>query len=225
MKYKWSGVAAIVLAGASVSAQAQEWTGNVGFDSEYVFRGIPQSDSSVNGGADFESGIGDTNFGYYIGTWAADVEDGLEIDYYGGVTASVGDVGFLVGYTYYDYTDDFDDTYQEFNFGIDWSFLSLAAAIGEYDNFAGPTQDYDYYELTLSNNGFFATVGTFRDDFDGEFVQVGYGTAIAGVDVTASYIYSNGDLLGGSSDSTLIVQASKGFSWDDLTSAWKGITN
>ena len=224
MKYIRSGAAAIILAGASATAQA-ELSGNIGWDSEYVFRGVPQSDSSANGGIDFETGIGDSDLGFYVGSWAADVGEGLEIDYYGGATLDVGDFSFLLGATYYDYTDDFDDTYKEINFGVDFAFLSFEAAIGEYDNFDGPTQDYRFFALTAEHNGFFATVGTFGDDFDGEFVELGYGTEIATVDVTGKWIYSNQDLLGGEKDQTLLVQVSKSFSWDQVVNAWDGITN
>ena len=171
---------------------------------------------------------GTSSIGYYVGTWAADVDEGLEIDYYGGLTAGLGDFDFLLGYTYYDYTDNFDDTYSEVNLGADWKFLSLAAAIGEYDNFDGPTQDYQYYEVTAEHNGFFATVGSFHDDFDGEYVKAGYGTQIVGVDVSASYIYSNSDLLdpdgtGDGSDQWLIVQVSKGFTFEQVLNAWRGL--
>jgi hypothetical protein len=46
MKQIWRGVAAIVMTGTAMTAQA-ELTGNIGWDSEYIFRGISQSDSSV----------------------------------------------------------------------------------------------------------------------------------------------------------------------------------
>lgn len=234
MKLINSGAAAIVLALTAFNAQA-ELTGNVAWASEYIFRGVPQSDSSPSGGVDWEADIGDTELGYYVGTWAADVDEGLEIDYYGGVTAGVGDFDFLLGFTYYDYTDDFDDTYKEINLGADWKFLSFAAAIGEYDNFGGGDQDYQYYEVTAEHNGFFATVGSFHDDFDGEFLQAGYGTNIAGIDVTASWIYSNSDLVDGvpsldnrgedidGSDQSIVVQVSKSFSWEQVQNAWRGI--
>lgn len=52
----------------TLSSQAQaDWTANLGFASEYYYRGIFQESSSANGGLDFESG------GIYAGTWAADV--------------------------------------------------------------------------------------------------------------------------------------------------------
>ena len=106
--------------------------------------------------------------------------------------------------------------------------LSFAAAIGEYDNFDGPDQDYQYYELTAEHNGFFATVGSFQDDFDGEYVKAGYGGQIAGVDVTASYIYSSSDLVdpdgtGDGSDQWLILQVNKSFSGEQIANAWRGL--
>jgi uncharacterized protein (TIGR02001 family) len=235
MKQLLSGVMAVALTASAATAQAGEGSINVGYDSDYIFRGVEQSDSSVNGGVDWVDGFGDSDFGYYVGTWAADVDEGLEIDYYGGVTASLGDFDLLAGYTYYDYTDNFDDNYSEFNLGADWKFLAFSAAIGEYDNFDGPTQDYQYYEVTAEHNGFFATVGSFHDDFDGEFAQLGYGGSIAGVDVSASWIYSNSDLVDGTgadamgdggtegSDQWLIVQVSKSFSFEQVGNAWRGL--
>ena len=70
MKIFRAGLALILLAG---TAQA-ELTGNLGFASEYHYRGILQKSSSASGGLDYEQG------GFYAGTWAADVGDGLEVD-------------------------------------------------------------------------------------------------------------------------------------------------
>jgi uncharacterized protein (TIGR02001 family) len=227
MKQVLRGVAVLALTGAAATAQA-EGSINVGWDSDYIFRGIEESDSSVNGGVDWKDTFGDSDFGYYVGTWAADVDLGLEIDYYGGLTAGLGDFDLTAGYTYYDYTDDFDDTYKEFNLGVDWKFLSFSAVLGEYDNFGDEDQDYQYYELTAEHNGFFATVGSFHDDFDGEFIKLGYGTALAGVDVTAYYVYSNSDLVDGvgdinGSDQSFVLQVNKSFSWQQVQNAWRGL--
>ena len=76
-----SGLVAVLLA-ASATASA-DWSANLGFASEYYYRGIFQSSSSASGGLDFESG------GFYAGTWAADVGDGLEVDLYGGYGGEV----------------------------------------------------------------------------------------------------------------------------------------
>ena len=51
---------------------------NVGYMSEYWYRGVYQSESSVSFGADMEMG------NMYIGTWWADVDEGVEYDIYAG---------------------------------------------------------------------------------------------------------------------------------------------
>ena len=129
---------ALGLSGLSAPAFAVDLSANVGYNSEYIFRGIPQKNSSAMAGLDLEAG------GFYLGTWGADVGDGLEIDYYGGYGFEVGAFTFGVGGTYYSYTGDFDDTYKEVNLSAGWSFLTFDAAIGTYENFAGPDLDYEY---------------------------------------------------------------------------------
>jgi len=221
MKHIGVGITFLIITTASMTAGA-EVTGNLGWDSEYIFRGISQSDSSANGGVDWAS-----ETGFYLGVWAADVDEGLEIDYYGGFKGQAGDFGYTIGATYYDYTDDFDDTYREINLGASWKWLSLDVAIGEYDNFDGPTLNYEYYELTAERNGFFATVGSFQNDFDGEYGKIGYGTGLFGIDVTGYYVYGNKDLLGpdGSSDQSIVVQLNKSFTFRQVADAWNGVTS
>ncbi len=136
------------LAAAATPALAVDLSANIGYNSEYIFRGIPQKTSSAMGGLDLEAG------GFYLGTWGADVGDGLEIDYYGGYGFYLGPMSFGIGGTIYTYTGDFDDTYKEVNLSAGWSFLTFDAAIGSYDNFGGPKLDYEYYSLTAEYNGF-----------------------------------------------------------------------
>ena len=92
---------------AGQAAVAGNFSANIGFMSDYFFRGIKQSESAAYGGLDWEAG------GFYAGTWLADVEQGLEYDLYAGYNASIGDFTFGIGGTGYFYTDDFDDTYLE----------------------------------------------------------------------------------------------------------------
>lgn len=201
---------ALGLSGLSAPAFAVDLSANIGYNSEYIFRGIPQKSSSAMGGLDLESG------GFYLGTWAADVGDGLEIDYYGGYGFEVGAFNFGVGGTYYSYTGDFDDTYKEVNLSAGWSFLTFDAAIGNYENFAGPTLDYEYYSLTAEYNGFFGRVATFENDFDGTYYEAGYGNTlnIADTDLfdyAITVIYSDSTLLGGESDTNLVFTLAKTF--------------
>ena len=200
MKIFRAGLALMLLAG---TAQA-ELTGNVGFASEYHHRGILQKNSSASGGLDYEQG------GFYAGTWAADVGDGLEVDGYFGYGADVGDVSLSVGFTGYYYTGDFDDTYQEINLGAGFGLLSLDVAIGEYDNFTGPTLDYTFYSLSLEKDGFSATLGSFGEDFDGDYLQLGYDTTISEIDFGVALIFANDDLVGDEEES-LVFTVGKSF--------------
>ena len=194
-------IAALLL--LSGAAQA-EWSANVGFASEYYYRGIFQESTSASGGLDFESN------GFYAGTWAADVGDGLEVDGYFGYATDAGDVSLSVGFTGYYYTGDFDDTYQEINLGAGLGLFSLDVAIGQYDNFDGPTQDYIFYSVTAEKNGFYGKAGGFSKDFEGEYFEAGYGATIAKVDLGVSLIFSNSDLLG-ESDQTIVFTLGKSF--------------
>lgn len=67
-----SGVA--LLCAVAGGAQAAEVTANIGYMSEYIFRGISQSDSAAMGGIDLKAN------GFYLGNWNADVGEGLEVD-------------------------------------------------------------------------------------------------------------------------------------------------
>jgi len=190
----------LMLAGA---AQA-ELSANVGFASDYHYRGIFQASSSVNGGLDFEKN------GFYVGTWAADVDAGLEVDGYFGYGGNAGDFSYSIGYTGYFYTGDFDDTYQEINLGAGYGIASIDVALGQYDNFSGPTQDYTYYALTLEKNGFYGKYAGFTQDFAGEYIEAGFNTSIVEIDVGIAAIFANKDLVGENEES-LVLTIGKSF--------------
>lgn len=201
-----TGLAGILLA-LTGAAQA-DLSANLGYASEYHFRGILQKNSSASGGLDYESG------GFYVGTWAADVGDGLEVDGYFGYGGEIEDFGYSIGYTGYFYTGDFDDTYQEINLGGSYGVLSVDVAIGRYDNFDGPTLDYTYYALTLeSETGFYGTFAGFSQDADGEYLELGYGTSLAEVDLGVALIFANEDLVGDDEES-IVFTIGKSFDLD-----------
>ena len=75
---------------------ARRLTGNVGYNSDYIYRGVFQSSSSAFAGADY---TGDN--GLYIGTWWADVTNGTETDLYLGWQGGGDNVKFKIGYTGY----------------------------------------------------------------------------------------------------------------------------
>ncbi len=221
--------AALVLGSAAAPALAVELEANAGIVSEYVFRGIPSSDgeAAAQGGLDatWDSGL-------YLGTWGSSVafedddptavppvatagtSDGVEIDFYGGWGNEIGDFAYSVGATLYTYTDDADDDYFEYNFGAAWKWFSASYAVGEYDNFDEPTLDYDFWSITGEYEGLFVTFGSFGDDFDGDYIEVGYGATVGEdlFDYSISYIDSDDELLiGSSSNGRLIFGITKSF--------------
>jgi hypothetical protein len=174
---------------------------NIGWASDYFYRGILQAPTSASAGIDVEQN------GFYIGTWAADVKDGLEVDGYFGYATEIQGISYSVGFTGYYYTGDFDDTYQEINLGLGYGYASLDVAVGEYDNFDGGTQDYSYYALTIANKGFYGKVAGFAQDFEGEYLELGYGTTVAELelDIGIAAIFANGDLVGDSTESLVLT--------------------
>lgn len=203
---------AIAMGVTAQTTQATDFSANIGFASEHIYRGIPQSSASASAGLDLNAGD------FYLGTWGADVGDGIEIDYYAGYGFDVGDFSLSVGGTLYTYTEDFDNTYLEANFGVGWKFLSFDAAVGEYDNFGGPTLNYQFYSLTGTYNGFHGKFGIFEDDFDGSYYEAGYSNTLTVqetdlFDYPLNVVYSDATLLGGESDTNLTLTVTKAFNF------------
>jgi len=216
MKKQFLAVSALMMA---TPAMAVDITAGGALDSQYIFRGIPQSDEKAAGSGSIDAAW---DIGFYAGTWASTVDsgtggnDGLEYDVYGGWSGDIGDFSLGAGVTIYRYTDSFDDDYNEVNLSLGWSFLSLAVDIGEYDNFGNGDQDYQHSLLKAEYNGFFGSWGSFYDDFDGDYFSAGYGSTLTVQDQDLfdyhfTVIYSDDDLLGGSSDTNIIVGISKTF--------------
>ncbi len=185
-----------------------QWSANIGYTSEYIFRGITQKTSSASAGFDYSH-----DNGFYAGTWGADVGDGMEIDgYFGFGFSATEDLSLSIGFTGYYYTGDFDDTYQEINLGAGLGIFSLDVAIGEYENFTGPTQDYTFVSLSASaDNGWYGVLGSFSQDAMGEYLEIGYGTELEEWSVTASVVIANSDLVGPGGDETLVLSIGRGF--------------
>lgn len=207
-----AGIALVTSALACTAALA-EVSYNAGFASEYYFRGILQKDSSASAGIDFSQG------GAYAGAWTADVGDGLEVDgYFGyGIETQAGFSASL-GFTGYYYTGEFDDTYQEINLNLGYQLLSFEYSTGTYDNFGAGDQDYDFYALTLEKNGFYGKYGTFGNDFDGDYIELGWGTTISDIDFGVAAIFNSEELSdqtdsSGSPDSGQALVFTIGKSW------------
>ena len=189
-------VPALVLSAAAVPATSMaETTANIGFNTDYIFRGIFQEDSSAYAGVDYAH-----DSGFYLGTWGADVGQGLETDLYFGFAG--GDkFTYKIGYTGYYYTDDFDDTYNEVNLGVGYGIFALDVAVGEWDGFGTPA-DYTFTSITISpEKGPYYKFGSFSQDFDGDYIELGYTYSMedAGVDLSIALVGSD-DLQVGDPD-------------------------
>ena len=171
---------------AAPAVSSAQLSANIGMVSDYLYRGIFQSSSSAFAGLDYEH-----DSGFYIGTWGADVGSGIETDLYFGYGGSAGDFGWGVGFTGYYYTDDWDDTYEEFNLGVSYGGLSLDVAVGEYGNFGAP-QDYSFVSVGYEfPGGAYITFGSFGQDSDGSYGEIGYGFDFMGLDLSMALVASS----------------------------------
>ncbi|MBL4763890.1 MAG: hypothetical protein JKX67_01195 [Colwellia sp.] len=181
---------------------------NVGVVSQYFFRGVAQTDTaSASAGVDYEIG----NFS--VGTWVADVEDGLEVDLYGGYANELDNgFGYSVGFTSYQYTGDFDTSYNEVNLGASYEFLSVAYSVGTWEVEGGSDQDYNFLAVTAQYEGFYATYGTWGDEFDGDYIELGFGTEVSGFDIGVALIANSKELNDGiENDESLVFSIGKSF--------------
>jgi len=107
LKLALVAAAASVAMGGAAMAEELKLSYNVGVASDYIFRGISNTNNKgqVFGGVDASYGIG------YAGVWTSNVDFGTpnpdqEIDVYAGVKPTVGDVSLDLGVIYYGYTKD-----------------------------------------------------------------------------------------------------------------------
>ena len=183
----------VIMSLASVSSYAGV-SANVSFTTDYIWRGMTQSDGpAVQGGFDYEA-----DSGFYAGFWGSNVNfnngNGQELDYYAGYGFSLGDVGVDVGYITYDYPDSdpdlkFEEIYLVFSFG-DFG-LTYASGQDEAPDYIevsygiGPVSfsygDYDEYgENTTISYGF--ACGSYECGISVyDFSDAGYGADEDGV--------------------------------------------
>ena len=181
-----------------------EWSGNVTLTTDYVFRGITQTNEgpAVQGGFDWASDS------LYVGTWAwaIDYDNGTsaEVDFYGGFTPTVGVFDLDIGAIYYYYPDAPDDPEQNFfevyagGSTTIGEFLDVGASVAYSPEFYGETGQAFYYAASagIPLGEFFgidATVGYSSGDEDEGFTDyvdysIGLTTSFEGFDFDARYI-------------------------------------
>ncbi|HVF64444.1 MAG TPA: TorF family putative porin [Casimicrobiaceae bacterium] len=177
------GVAASALIALSNGAVAQTpapttpptpehtFTANIGFFSEYIFRGVSQTagEPAVQGGFDYAH-----QSGFYAGTWATNIswlqdfgayrKSSMEWDFYGGYKANFGATDFFydVGALYYHYpgrrvTGAFSADTLELYAAVGWKWINVKFSYNVKDYFgarpnanAAKTDGTYYVDLTAN---------------------------------------------------------------------------
>ena len=161
MKFYQAGVALAAMLAAAGTATAQgEFSGNVALSSDYVWRGVSQSngDLAISGGFDYTNGM------FYAGTWASNVDfddasdTNLELDFYGGLAGEFANgISWDVGLIYYTYPDAEDE---------DYDFLEIKGALGYSFESGLSVGGEAYYDIDNENIYLAASTGySFTDAF------------------------------------------------------------
>ena len=214
-------LAALLLAPAVSFAQEAEaesnFSWNAGVVSDYVFRGVSQSNREIalQGGLDYAFG----DSGVYVGTWGSTVDYGdydapdFEADFYIGYNTDLGEKFNLdlmvTRYTYYGEENGYGSIdYNEFitKFGMkDVATLTL----GYSNDYANTGEDYMYANLGNSwdlgkDFSLNASFGRTFDDTNGDYNDwnVGVSKSFGGVEFGLNYYDTNLDYT--ASDSVVL---------------------
>ena len=157
---------------ASVSA-------NVSFASDYIWRGMTQSDGpAISGGFDFED-----ESGFYAGIWGSNVNfndgTGSELDYYFGYGFELGSLGVDLGYVAFDYPEN--------TTGLDFEELVVGLSLGDVGLTFALGQDGapDYTEVSYSLGALGFSYGEY-DDYGDNFA-ISYGFTCGNYDCGFAY--------------------------------------
>ena len=195
-----AGLSAAVLAPALGFAQqpaapaapsVHTLTGNIGFFSQYVFRGLTQTDRdpALQGGFDYAHASG-----LYAGTWASNISwlrdvgaysrgGSLEWDFYGGYKGNIGksDFTFDVGTLYYWYPGSANTGANPLNIkantwevygGLGWKWLSAKYSYSISNRTFGVRDSRGTWYLDLSAN---VPLGDFVKPLDGVTLMAHWG--------------------------------------------------
>ena len=200
-------------------ASTADVSGNVGLSSDYIWRGMTQTngDIAVNGGFDLS-----TDNGFYLGTWASNADmvttnasgavtakASMELDVYLGFSGEMAEnMTYDIGYISVIYPGndalDFEEAYVGFNiYG-----LSILYSDGQ-DN--GPSYSEIGYSVDAGPGSFNISYGEYEDN--GDNTLVGYDWNIA--DFTLGFYYydyeDDATVAGGADDDGGYVSLSKSF--------------
>ena len=175
------GIVAILTSFGSL--QAAEFEGNIALSSEYMWRGMTQSDgeAAVSGGFDISG-----ESGAYFGVWGSNVEYDddatMELDYYFGYAGETeGGLSYDIGYLLYDFPGaDYDA--EEIYLGLGYSYFGLTLSSGQ-----DSAPDNTEFSVALGDTGLGLTYGDY-DEY-GEYTIISYDlpVSLAGLSVSLSW--------------------------------------
>ncbi|HET6492298.1 MAG TPA: TorF family putative porin, partial [Burkholderiales bacterium] len=174
---------------APAPASPHTLTGNLGLYSQYIFRGLTQTDKdpALQGGFDYSH-----SSGLYAGTWGSNISwlrdfgsysggGSLEWDFYGGFKGNIGksDFTYDLGALYYWYPGDVApgfvkaDTLELYG-ALGWKWVSIKYShSAKNKTFGVPDSRGTYYldvtaSVPLGNSGVTAIAHWGRQKFDGQ---------------------------------------------------------
>ena len=231
--FKVAAVASLLAGSGVVNAEV---SGNVAMATDYMFRGVSQTDNqmALQGGFDWSHASG-----VYVGTWASNVapaffsgsgnDPQLEVDVYAGYAGEAGAISYDVGVLRYNYTGYGDADTTEIYFGGSYGFGDSASVgvtfyyspelnfIGVDDSawYTDISGEYSYQSFTFAAHIGFSS----GDAYDNATYTTGYmdysigaSTEAVGLGFDLSYIGTDNDgekNFGGVADDRIVFTVSK----------------
>jgi uncharacterized protein (TIGR02001 family) len=137
------------------------FSANVGVVSEYLFRGISQSDDqpALQGGFDWS--LDSKPVGVYVGTWLSNIDfaassgSSLEWDMYAGVQGEISSISWKLGGIYYYYPSEpagsnFSYAELAMSLGYDFGMFSTSLGFNYSPDYFGGSGDAEFVSFAVS---------------------------------------------------------------------------
>ena len=157
-------------------ASAVEISGNVGLSSDYIWRGMTQTDgdAAINGGFDLA-----TDNGFYFGTWSSNAGGAgsnysMELDVYLGFSGEMGNenMSYDVGYISVIYPGDDSSDFEEAYIGFNIYGLSILYSSGQDSS---PDYSEIGYSVDAGPGSFGVSYGEYEDTGDNTLIGYDWG--------------------------------------------------
>ena len=202
-------LSAAIATGLMNSAAMAEVTANADVTTNYVWRGMTQTDDgfAVQGGVDWAD-----KSGFSVGAWASNVDfvfdSGIEYDIYAGYEGKANQFTYNLGLIRYDYSGIPADAVTEVYFGGGTGPISATV----YFTISPGNLNKNYitasYEAKVQDIGIKPYIGLWGGDVNGNHYGVEASKNISGIDFSATIDISDKDLA---DDTFLFVMAKKTF--------------